>query len=59
MNFLVYAQMRSDLHLRRPLTWVTAKIPYGFYALVPPDTPTPDYLHPANERPIGIEAFFV
>lgn len=58
-EFLTYTQMRSDLHLRRPLTWVSAKIPYGMYVLVPPSAPFPTFLHPGNLRPACIEPFFV
>lgn len=58
-EFLVYAQARSDLHLRRPMSWVSAKMPYALYALVPPEAETPDFLHPSNDRPASIEPFFV
>lgn len=58
-EFLVYAQARSDLHLRRPLSWVSAQMPFGFYTLLPPEAETPEFLHPAQDRPIAIEPFFV
>ncbi|MBX3033486.1 MAG: hypothetical protein KF865_06120 [Bdellovibrionaceae bacterium] len=57
-EFLVYTQMRSDLHLRRPLTWVSAKLPYALYSLCPPDAEPPAFLHPSQDRPAGIEPFF-
>lgn len=58
-EFLVYAQMRSDLHLRRPLSWISARMPYAMYALVPPGDASPDFIHPSNRRAAGIEPFFV
>lgn len=58
-EFLVYAQPRTDFHLRRPLSWISAKMPFGFFALLPPDSDTPDFLLPTQDRPIAIEPFFV
>lgn len=58
-EFLVYTQMRSDLHLRRPLTWVSARLPHAIYFLVPPDQARPAILHPSNDRPAMVEPFFV
>ncbi len=56
--FLVYAQTRSDLHLRKPPGWVGNEIPFGIYCMVPPGEDVPKFLHPANEDPIEIEPFF-
>lgn len=58
-EFLVYLQMRSDLHLRRPWTWVSAKIPSSLYCLVDPEQEPPDFLHPANDRSADLDPFFV
>lgn len=58
-EFLVYTQMRSDFHLRRPLTWISARLPHGMYFLVPPDQERPAILHPGNDRPATVEPFFV
>ena len=58
-EFLVYTQMRSDLHLRKPPGWVGARIPYGLYCMVPPDRQAPSFLHPNNENHVEIEPFFV
>ncbi len=58
-EFLVYTQMRSDLHLRKPPGWVGAQIPYGLYCMVPPDQEAPSFLHPNNENHVEIEPFFV
>lgn len=58
-EFLVYTQMRSEFHLRRPRSWVGANIPYGLYCLIPPDREAPAFLHPSNDRPVEMEPFFV
>lgn len=58
-EFLVYAQMRSDIHLRRPLTWVSARLPHGVYLMTPPEAEPPAVIHPSNERPAIVEPFFV
>lgn len=58
-EFLVYTQMRSELHLRRPRRWIGANIPHGLYCLVPPERPIPDFLHPSNDRHVELEPFFV
>ncbi len=58
-EFLVYTQMRSDLHLRKPPGWVGARVPYGLYCMLPPDQIVPSFLHPNNESHVEIEPFFV
>lgn len=58
-EFLVYTQMRSELHLRRPRGWIGARIPYSLYCLVPPDREAPAFLHPSNDKHVEIEPFFV
>lgn len=58
-EFLVYTQMRNDLHLRRPLNWISARLPHSLYCLVPPDQEAPEFLRPTNERSVELEPFFV
>lgn len=58
-EFLIYTQMRSDYHLRRPLSWVSTRTPHGLFVLQTPDAETPSFLHPSNDRPAGIDPFFV
>lgn len=58
-DFLVYAQLRQDLIYKRPLNWVTAKIPYGLYSLLTPEQNLPGFLGPSNDTPVSIEGFFV
>ncbi len=58
-EFLVYLQMRQDLHMRPPIGWVSARQPYGLYCLVPPDQEAPEFLHPSNEAFCDWEAFYV
>ncbi|MBK7961079.1 MAG: hypothetical protein IPK04_07625 [Bdellovibrionales bacterium] len=58
-DFLVYLQMRDQIHLRPPLHWITAKIPYGLYCLIPPESPTPEFLEPSNDHSVYLEPFFV
>ncbi|WP_413561145.1 hypothetical protein [Bdellovibrio sp. HCB209] len=57
-EFLVYNQMRSEYIYRRPMDWVSAKLPFGVYLMLPPDAEPPAFLHPSNERPIEMEPFF-
>jgi hypothetical protein len=57
-EFLVYTQMRSDHIYRRPFNWVTAKMPYSIYCLLPPEKDPPDFLSPYNEVPCEMEPFF-
>lgn len=58
-DFLVYCQTRDDLIYRRPLSWVTARLPHGLYCMVPPDQDPPEFLGPNNETPISFEGFFI
>lgn len=57
-EFLVYNQMRSEYIYRRPRNWISAKMPFGVYLLLPPDSEPPEFLHPGNERSIEMEPFF-
>jgi hypothetical protein len=57
-EFLLYSQPRSDIMLRSPLNWISTKMPFGVYLLLPPDQTTPSFLHPKNEKPLEIEPFF-
>jgi hypothetical protein len=57
-EFLVYNQMRSEFIYRRPINWISAKLPFAVYLLLPPDKEPPSFLHPTNERPIEMEPFF-
>lgn len=58
-DFLIYPQTREDLIYKRPLNWVCAKIPHGLYCMVPPDQNAPDFLNPANDMNVSLEAFFI
>ncbi len=58
-DFLVYCQGREELIYKRPLNWVSAKLPHGLYCMVPPEQETPDFLNPAFETPVSLEGFFV
>lgn len=58
-DFLVYSHCRGELHYKRPLNWVCAKIPHGLFCMVPPDQEAPNFLSPSNETPMSLEAFFV
>lgn len=57
-EFIVYNQQRAEYIYRRPLDWISAKMPFGLYLLLPPDQEPPEFLHPSNEKPIEIEPFF-
>ncbi|WII71924.1 hypothetical protein QJS83_15780 [Bdellovibrio sp. 22V] len=57
-EFLVYNQVRSEYIYRRPSEWISAKMPFGVYLLLPPDAEPPKFLHPSNEKPIEMEPFF-
>ncbi len=59
MDFLVYLQMRDQIHLPPPAHWITAKIPYGLYCLLPPETPIPNFLEPSHDNSVYLEPFFV
>jgi hypothetical protein len=58
-EFLVYLQMRQDLHMRAPRGWIAALQPHGIYCLLPPETEAPAFLHPRNENLCDWEAFWV
>lgn len=58
-EFLVYTQIKSDRHLRRPFNWITAKNPFNLYAMLSPNEEIPEFLRPSNDRTIEIEPFQV
>jgi len=57
-EFLVYTQTRSEFLYRRPMDWISSKMPFGVYLLQPPDRELPTFLHPSNENSVEIEPFF-
>ena len=57
-EFLIYNQMRSDFIYRRPFSWVSAKMPFGIYLLLPPGKEPPEFIHPRNERSVEMDPFF-
>ncbi len=57
-EFLLYNQTRSEFIYRRPLSWISAKMPFGVYYLSMPDQQLPTFLHPANEKSVEVEPFF-
>ncbi|MGE9746096.1 hypothetical protein [Bdellovibrio bacteriovorus] len=57
-EFLVYTQTRTEFIYRRPRNWISAKMPFGVYLLIPPDAEVPSFMHPSNEKPAEIEPFF-
>lgn len=58
-DFLVYLQMKNQIHLRPPLGWITAQIPHGLYCLIPEDFAVPDFLAPDREEGVYLEPLFV
>jgi hypothetical protein len=58
-EFLVYLQMRQDLHMRPPRGWISTTIPHGLYCMLPPDSELPHFLHPSNETRCDWEPFYV
>ena len=58
-EFLVYLQMRNDLHMRPPKRWVSTRLPYGLYCLLKTEQSLPDFLHPSNDRVCDWEPFYV
>lgn len=57
-EFLLYNQMRMEYIYRRPYNWISSKMPFGIYLLLPPDQEPPGFLHPRNERAAEMEPFF-
>jgi hypothetical protein len=58
-EFLVYLQMRQDLHLRPPRGWVHARLPHAMYCLLPQEQALPDFLHPSHVGAAAWEPFYV
>lgn len=57
-EFIVYNQLRSEYIYRRPQNWIGTQLPFGVYAILPPDAEVPNFLHPSNEKSIEMEPFF-
>lgn len=57
-EFIVYNQARSEFIYRRPRNWISAKMPFGIYLLLPPEAELPEFMHPGNEKAVEMEPFF-
>jgi hypothetical protein len=58
-EFLVYLQTKSDLHLRRPINWISTQMEFGLYTMLFPQQKVPDFLHPKNDTPVEIDPLLV
>jgi len=57
-EFLTYAHCNGDFRLNPPLSWVSAQMPFGLYAILPPEGETPTFLHPTQTLNPEIEACY-
>jgi hypothetical protein len=58
-EFLLYAHAEQDYRLLPPQTWISASLPYALYAVVPPESEMPAFLHPSISMNPEIEAHTV
>ncbi len=58
-EFLVYGHCLQDFRLNPPSTWVSAKLPFGLYAVLPPEMDPPSFLHPTQTLNPEIEAAYL
>jgi hypothetical protein len=57
-EFLIYNQLRSDFIYRRPFNWISSKMPFGIFLLLPPGNEPPNFLHPSHEKGVEMEPFY-
>jgi hypothetical protein len=57
-EFLTYAHCHQDYRLLPPEDWITASQAQALYAVVPPEKPMPDFLHPSFAENPEIEACY-
>lgn len=58
-EFLCYAQVDKDIRLTPPASWIAARIPHALYAVIPPQTDLPTFLHPSISLNPEIEAYMI
>lgn len=58
-QFLVYSHCDVDYRLRPPRGWVSSAVPYALYAVLSPETPPPDFLHPGQAPNPEVEAYLL
>jgi hypothetical protein len=58
-EFLLYSQVEKDIRISAPESWISAEVPMGLYAVVPPGEVIPDFLHPAISYNPEIDPCFV
>lgn len=54
-EFLAYAHSNVDFRLNPPRSWVSAGLPFGLYAVLPPEMDPPSFLHPTQTLNPDIE----
>jgi len=57
-DFFIYARSDRDIKLLPPDHWITAQIPQSLYAMLLPNDPVPDFLHPSEYLIPEIESCF-
>lgn len=58
-NFLTYTHTDQDFRLKPPESWISAHLPHALYAVVPPVSETPAFLHPSISLNPEIELSFL
>lgn len=57
-EFLVYGHCLRDFRLNPPESWIAARLPFGLYAVVPPEMDPPAFLHPSHSLNPEIESCY-
>lgn len=57
-EFLVYGHCLQDFRLNPPPSWISAQMPFGLYAVLPPECDPPNFLHPTQSLNPEIEACY-
>ena len=57
-EFLAYSHSLLDFRLNPPKSWITARLPFGLYAVIPPEMDPPGFLHPTQLLNPEIEACY-
>lgn len=58
-DFFIYARSDRDIRLLPPNHWITAQIPQSLYAMLLPNDPVPDFLHPSENLIPEMESCYI
>jgi hypothetical protein len=51
---LLYSYFEGDLMMQPPQSFISAEVPFGYYSILSPNDPAPNFLKPSLRQPAPV-----